>query len=157
MAKGLLEENLWEIIEPLLPSPKQRRYRYPGRKPVEHRVALTGILFVLRTGIPWEYFPKEMGCSGMTCLRRLKAWQRRGVWKQLHEVLLAKLQGANKINWERAVADSSSVRAVGGGKKRARILRIDGSWGANTTCSPMGEESPLSSALPKPTATTLLN
>jgi transposase len=37
--------------------------------------ALTGILFVLKTGIPWKYLPAEMGCrSGMTCWRRLRGW-----------------------------------------------------------------------------------
>ena len=64
MAKPILDDALWELIEPHLPPPKRRRRRYPGRKPVPNRVALKGILFVLRTGIPWEYLPREMGCSG---------------------------------------------------------------------------------------------
>ena len=72
MAKPILDDALWELIEPHLPPPKRRRHRYPGRKPVPNRVALKGILFVLRTSIPWEYLPREMGCSGMTCWRRLR-------------------------------------------------------------------------------------
>ena len=51
MAKSILDDALWEVIEPLLPPPKPRRYRYPGRKPIENRRALTGILFILKTGI----------------------------------------------------------------------------------------------------------
>jgi len=67
MAKPLLSDELWKRIEPLLPPPKPRRFRFPGRKPLDNRKALTGILFVLKTGIPWEYLPLEMGCgSGMT-------------------------------------------------------------------------------------------
>jgi len=75
MAKPILDEELWSIIELLLPSPKPRRFGYPGRKPVGNRQALTGILFVLKTGISWNQLPREMGCgSGMTCLRRLHQW-----------------------------------------------------------------------------------
>lgn len=118
MAKPLLDDELWEVIEPLLPPPKPRRFRFPGRKPVDNRKALTGIIFVLKTGIPWESLPQEMGCgSGMTCWRRLRDWQEAGVWDRLQEVLLAKLQGAGQIDWSRALVDSASVRAVGAGGK----------------------------------------
>lgn len=121
MAKPLLSDELWEIVEPLLPPPKARRYRYPGRKPLPSRKVLTGILFVLKTGIPWEALPKEMGCgSGMSCWRYLSAWHEAGVWQKLHEVLLAKLHGADQINWSRVVADSASVRALLGGLKSGR-------------------------------------
>ena len=75
---------------------------------------------MLRTGIPWEYLPQEMGCgSGVTCWRRLREWQQAGVWQLLHEVLLAKLNEADLIDWSRAVIDSSHVRAFGGGAKTA--------------------------------------
>ena len=53
MPKPILDDALWEVIEPLLPKLKRRRHTHPGRKPITHRQALTGILFVLRTGIPW--------------------------------------------------------------------------------------------------------
>jgi transposase len=133
MAKPLLDDELWNLIEPLIPK-KRRRFRYPGRKPICDRAALTGILFVLRTGIPWEYLPKEMGCgSGMTCWRKLRDWQKAGVWDKMHQVLLNKLRQADQIDFTRAVADSASVRAVFGGRKRARMQRIDGNWGLNIT------------------------
>ena len=118
MAKPLLPQALWERIEPLLPKPKPRRFRYPGRQPIEDRKALTGILFVLKTGIDWEDLPMEMGCGcGMTCWRRLRDWHEAGVWTRLHEVLLAELNGADQIDWSRAAVDSRSLRAVGGGEK----------------------------------------
>lgn len=143
MAKELLSDDLWEIIEPLLPKAKPRRKKYPGRRPMPARAVLRGILFVLRSGIPWEMLPKEMGCgSGMTCWRYLQAWQKAGVWSKIHEVLLGRLREADKIDWSRAVVDSGSVRAVFGGRKRARILRIDGNWGANITSSRMREAFP---------------
>ena len=126
MAKPLLTDEQWEIIEPFIPPLKPRRFRYPGRKPIPNRAALTGILFVLKTGIAWEDLPKEMGCgSGMTCWRRLRDWHAAGVWDTLHRVLLDLLHQADQIDWSRAVIDSASVRAVFGGRKLAPIRRID--------------------------------
>ncbi len=116
MAKPLLDDELWTVVEPLFPAPKPRRFRYPGRKPISNRPALTGILFVLQTGIPWEYLPLELGCgSGMTCWRRLRDWQAAGVWQAIHALLLAKLRGADQLDWSRAVVDGSSLRAMHGG------------------------------------------
>jgi transposase len=118
MSGRILAEELWNRIEPLLPPPKPRRFRFPGRKPLDNRKVLTGILFVLRTGIRWEDLPQELGCgSGMTCWRRLRDWQATGVWQRLHELLLSELQAADRIDWSRAIVDSSSVRALGGGEK----------------------------------------
>ena len=53
MAKPLLDDELWRLIKPLLPAPKLRGSRYPGRKRLDPRTVLTGILFVPKTGIPW--------------------------------------------------------------------------------------------------------
>src|SRR5574337_1554797 len=117
MTKPLVDDKLWEVIEPLIPI-KARRKKNPGRKRLDDRKALTGILFVLKTGIGWKDLPQEMGCgSGMTCWRRLNEWERAGVWQKLHEVLLAKLQGAEQIDWSRSAVDSASVRALKGAKK----------------------------------------
>ncbi len=92
---------------------------------MDDRAALTGILFVLKTGIPWEMLPKEMGCgSGMTCWRRLKEWHVAGVWRRLHRVLLDRLGKADHIDWSRASLDSASVPAPGGAKRPGRIRRI---------------------------------
>jgi transposase len=132
MAKPLVSDELWEVIKPLLPAepPKPKG----GRPRLPDRVALTGILFVLRSGIPWEMLPQEMGCgSGMTCWRRLHEWQAAGVWERLHGLLLDRLQQADQIDWSRAVVDSASVRAVLGGRKRAPIPRIGREKAANTT------------------------
>ena len=93
MAKLIVNDELWELIKSLLPPTKPRRYWHPGRKPIDDRKALTGILFVLKTGIPWEDLPQEMDCgSGMTCWRRLRDWQYAGVWEKLHALLLSKLR-----------------------------------------------------------------
>src|SRR5689334_21156162 len=124
MSKPLVSDELWAIVAPLLPAeppqPKGGRPRH-----VSDRAALTGILFVLKSGIPWEMLPQEMGCgSGMTCWRRLRDWQEAGVWRRLHRLLLQRLQDAGRIDWERASLDSASVPAPGGVKRLARIRRI---------------------------------
>lgn len=125
MAKPILDDELWALIAPLLPPPKPRRAKYPGRKPLDDRALLTGILFVLQSGIPWEMLPQEMGCgSGMSCWRRLRAWQEAGVWQRLHEVLLTRLRAADALDWSRCIVDSSSIRAVGAGQKRDRTPPI---------------------------------
>lgn len=115
MAALLVSDELWARVEPLLP-----KHHSPGveggRPPVDDRAALTGILFVLKSGIPWEMLPQEMHCGcGMTCWRRLRDWQACGVWDRLLAVLLSELRGADKIDWSRSAVDSSSIRAVGGG------------------------------------------
>lgn len=112
MSKPLVDDELWLQVEPLLPpeAPKPKG----GRPRVSDRAALTGIVFILKSGLPWEMLPREMGCgSGMTCWRRLKAWQEAGVWDALHARLLCQLHQAEALDWSRAVVDSSSVRAVG--------------------------------------------
>jgi transposase len=133
MPKPLIEDDLWAVIEPLLPK-RRRRKRNPGRQRLSDRQVLTGILFVLKSGIPWKMLPQEMGCgSGMTCWRRLKAWQRARVWDRLHRVLLSKLREAERIDFARTVADSSSIRAVGAGKKLDRTQPIAVVRAASTT------------------------
>lgn len=123
MGKPIIDDELWKRIEPLLPQPKPRRERYPGRKPIPDRAALNGILYVLRTGLRWRDLPAEMGCgSGVSCWRRLRDWQKAGVWDRLHELLLAELRAAGQIDLSRVILDSSSVRAIGAGQKPGRTL-----------------------------------
>jgi transposase len=132
MAKPLLPDGLWAIIEPLLP--KRAPGPRGGRPRLPDRAALTGILFVLKTGLPWEDLPAEMNCgSGMSCWRRLAAWQADGTWDRIHAVLLERLAGAGRLDWSRLVVDSSSVRAVFGGPRPARTRRTGASAAASTT------------------------
>jgi transposase len=128
----LLPDELWAIIEPVLPaytpSPEG------GRPPITHRQALTGILFVLKTGLPWEDLPAELNCgSGMSCWRRLRDWQADGTWGKIHAALLERLAGAGKLDWSKCAVDSSSVRAVFGGRTPAPTPPTAARAGASTT------------------------
>jgi len=105
MATSLVSDELWEIVAPLLPPHKPRPKG--GRRPIPDRDCLRGIIFVLKSGIPWEMLPQEMGCgSGMTCWRRLRDWTEAGVWKRLHDELLNRLRDADRIDWSRAAMDA---------------------------------------------------
>jgi transposase len=123
MAKALVSDELWALVAPLLPPepPKPKG----GRPRVPDRAALTGIIFVLKTGVPWEMLPPEMGCgSGVTCWRRLRDWQETGVWERLHRALLDRLGEANQIDWSRASLDSASISAKRGATASGRTRRI---------------------------------
>jgi transposase len=133
-APWIVPDELWELVEPLLPR-RERRFRYPGRKRFPDREALQGILFVLHTGIAWQQLPAELGFgSGVTCWRRLDEWQRAGVWERLHLLLLTRLRAAGEIEWSRAVVDSSQIQAKKGAPKRARA-RSTGAARAQSTTS----------------------
>jgi len=124
VAPWIVSDELWELIEPLLPV-KERRFRYPGRKRLPDRQALQGILFVLHTGISWTHLPAELGFgSGVTCWRRLDECQRAGVWERLLALPLARLRAAGEIEWSRAVADASHVQAKRGAPRRGRARLI---------------------------------
>src|SRR6266567_4343215 len=115
--KPLVPDALWERLQPLLPPVPERRFRFPGRKPLDYRKILTGILFVLKTGIAWDDLPAELGCGcGKTCRHYLQVWHQAGVWRQLHALLLAELNGADQIDWQRALIDASFAKAPEGGE-----------------------------------------
>ena len=115
MARPLLPDGLWAEVAPLLPP--ERAKPKGGRPRTSDRAALTGILFVLRSGTPWELLPREMGCgSGMTCWRRLRDWQRAGVWGRLQHALLDRLGRQNGIDYSLASLNSALIAAKKGGR-----------------------------------------
>jgi transposase len=138
MSHALIDDAIWARLEPLIPKRRRKRGHRHGRTPIPDRAILTGILFVLRSGIPWQMLPRQMGCgSGSTCWRRLVDWQRAGVWQRLHETLLAELRRRRRLDQRWTVIDSGSVRAVRGGKKLDRTQPIAARRVRSTISSPM--------------------
>jgi transposase len=132
MAKKRVSEALWEAIAPLLPVPKPSPKG--GRPPVPNRACLEGIILVLKTGMPWQMLPTRLGHgSGSTCWRRFRAWTQLGIWPELHRRLLRVLGRRGRLNLERAVIDSASVRALKGGRTPARTPRIAAKMAVNAT------------------------
>lgn len=131
-APWIVDDRLWDLIEPLLPV---RLPGTPGPPPMDNRKVLQGILFVLVTGIGWEDLPQELGFgSGMTCWRRLRAWQDAGVFEALHQVLLAECHAAGLIDFDRVIADASHVRAKKGARAPDRHRSTAPRPGRSITC-----------------------
>ncbi len=134
MAVELLPDELWNEIEPLLPPPPPASSK-GGRPPVDNRSVLRGIIFVNRTGIPWQMLPREVfGVSGSSCWRRFRDWTKLGIWPQLHQRLLNRLGKAGGVDLERVVVDSQSVRALRGALTPAPTLSIAANPAANAMC-----------------------
>lgn len=119
LSPWLVSDALWQRVLPLLPE-VGRRFRYPGRKRLDDRAALQGILFVLYSGIAWQHLPSVLGFgSGSTCYRRMVEWQKAGVFERLHRLLVEELDQAGQIEWSRTVCDASHVQTKKGGRRRA--------------------------------------
>jgi transposase len=109
MSRHDLTDEQWALIEPLIPHQQPG----PGRKRNDGRRTLNGILFVLKTGCPWEDVPRAYG-SPATCWRRFHAWSRDGTWEQMWRMLLSQLDAAGKLEWAEAFLDGSFVPAKKG-------------------------------------------
>ena len=113
--KELVPDELWHEVAPLIPP--HRKHPKGGHEFCDDRLCLRGIIFVLRSGIPWSMLPSEaFGVSGVTCWRRLRDWTVVGVWPALHAVVLARLEAIGAIDHSIGVIDSASVRACFGGR-----------------------------------------
>src|SRR5436189_6323181 len=120
--KPLVTDALWQRLQPLLPPPPPRRFRFPGRKPLDYRQILTGILFVVKTGIAWDDLPAELGCGcGKTCRHYLQVWHQAGVWLQLHALLgknpLPQRRSSNP--WFESVPEPCEIMTTNAGRSDA--------------------------------------
>ena len=108
---GDLTDAQWEAIKALLP-PRRRR----GRPRADDRKTLNGILYVLRTGCRWEDMPRGYG-SSVTCWRRLRQWEREGVWERIWRTSLSLLNERGKLEWAKAFLDGTFVPAKRGARE----------------------------------------
>jgi transposase len=115
MATAHMPDEFFDIVAHHLP-PEQPVGPQGGRPRVGHRVVIRVLWFVLTAGCRWEEVPAELGCSGHTAHRRLRAWEEAGIWDRLHADLLGLLKRANKLDADTVVIDGVTVRAFGGGE-----------------------------------------
>jgi len=133
MAKALLPDDLRAMIQPLLPA--QRPSQKAGCLRIDDRVVLTGILYILKTGLPWEYLPRVLGRgSGMSCWQHLRAWHQTGVWQRIHDAMLQHLREYDQIQWECAGVDSASVPPPSADSVPTQIPPTAATLDASTTC-----------------------
>jgi len=114
MASAHLPEEFFDTVAHHLP-PEQPIGPKGGRPRVGHRTAIRVIWFVLTTGARWEDVPPELGCSGRTAHRRLRAWEEAGIGDRLHIDLLGQLKRADKLDVDTVIIDGVTVRAFCGG------------------------------------------
>jgi transposase len=112
-----LTDSQWQRIEPLLPKPART-----GRRRVNDREAINGILYVLVTGCSWGYLPHDIGASWQTCYRRPLAYQRRRVWQKVLRELMKEAYRKGKLNLKNAYHDASGVKSKKG-QRRSRVFR----------------------------------
>jgi transposase len=132
----LISDELWALVEPLIPTQKPAVHGRTGRPRTSDRDVLEGIAFVLSTGIGWAKLPRELGFgSGWTCWRRMREWAEAGVFDRLHQAVLDRLGERGQLDWSRASLDSVSVRAKRGVRSPARTPPTAARPAASTTCS----------------------
>ena len=107
-----IPDELWERVRVWIP--QRRRSDKGGRPPVADRVAMSGILYRLRTGCQWDAIPAEFG-SRSTCYRRFVEWTKAGVFKMMHVEMLLFYDDLRGIDWKWSSLDSASVKAPKGG------------------------------------------
>ena len=136
LADDLVSDDLWALVESLLPVPP--RPPYGGRRRIiSDRACLAAIVYMARTPTPWRLLPaRELGCgSSATCWRRLTEWANAGVFEQLHLQVLDRLGEQGQLDWERASVGTMSVRAKPGGTTWAQLPSIVASLEASSTWS----------------------
>ncbi|WP_085949870.1 IS5 family transposase [Frankia casuarinae] len=114
LAGRLVPDELWELVEPLLPR-FEARWQGGGTAPIEDRAVFTAVVYVLTSGCAWRHLPSEFGVSVPTAHRRFQAWTRAGVWPRPHRKILDLHGVAGRVDWSSAIVDAASLRAKKGG------------------------------------------
>lgn len=114
MADACMPERFYELAIPMLPA-EMKPSSVGERPPIRHRIVLKVIWFVLVTGCRWKDVPQELGCCGELARTWLQAWERSGIWNQLHQLLLTMLNREKQLHLETAIIDTTHVRAIGDG------------------------------------------
>jgi transposase len=116
-----IPDELWDRVKVWIP--KRRRSPEGGRPPIPDRVAMSGILYRLRTGCQWDAIPAEFG-SRSTCYRRFVEWTKAGVFKMMYVEMLLYYDEHRGIDWTWCSLDSASVKAPKGGTSPVQIPPI---------------------------------
>jgi len=154
MRRHELTDEQWALIEPLLPKNGHR-----GEPWKDHRMILNGILWRVRTGVPWRDLPERYG-PWQTVWDRFNRWRKEGTWDRIAHALQIRLDQEGMVDWDLWCVDGTNVRATqaaaGGGKRGDLQNPPTTHWGAraadggaNSTWLLTVEEFPWRSTLPQ--------
>lgn len=110
MHRGDLTDAQWERLQPLLPAQRHGKGTKGGRPSLDHRQIITGILWILRTGAPWEDLPARYG-KRSTVSTRYYRWQEQGIWNRSSDALKAHADAAGELDWDLHHVDATVIRA----------------------------------------------
>jgi transposase len=106
----LVSDELWAIVEPLIPGFTPRR-QGGGTAPVDDRAVFTAIVYVVTSGSAWRQLPSCFGVDFRTAHRRFTTWTRAWLWREISRAMLDELSGHPEIDWWRAIVDAATARA----------------------------------------------
>jgi transposase len=113
LTERLVPEELWVLVEPLIPVFRTRP-QGGGTAPLPARAVFTAIIYVLTSGCSWRDLPPSFGVPFQTAHRRFGQWTKAGLWRRLHHAVLDELGSHGLIDWSRVIIDAASVRAKRG-------------------------------------------
>ena len=116
--KSELTDEQWAKIAPLIPEPEPSPNGGPW--PIANRPCFEGILWVLRSGARWKDLPKGRFPSASTCWRRLRDWERLGIWLKVWRAFLAELDEQGRLKWNETFADGTFSPAKKGAHVSAK-------------------------------------
>ena len=117
-----LTDVQWDLIRPLVDFGQRRRADNRGRPWREARQVLNGMLYVLRTGVPWHDLPERYG-PYQTCHRRFQQWQRSGVLEGILWAFCEDLLAGGQLGLDETFIDASFMAAKKGGLRWLRAPR----------------------------------
>ena len=134
MNRGDLTDAHWDRLQPLLPPQRHAKGTKGGCPSINHRQIINGILWILRTGAPWEDLPARYG-KRSTVSTRYYRWIEQGIWDRIYDEVKAQADARGVLDWEVHHVDATVVRPhqhAAGAKRGTRKPRH---WGARKEAS----------------------
>ncbi len=128
MNRGDLTDAQWERLQPLLPPQKHGKGTKGGRPSINHRQIINGILWILRTGAPWEALPGRYGKRSTVSTRSYR-WIEQGIWDRSYDAVKAQADASGEVDWEVHHVAATVIRAhqhAAGAKKATHKARRSG-------------------------------
>jgi putative transposase len=125
-------DDLWdEVIVPVLEALDPPAAT--GRKRIDQRQALNGIIYQLRSGCQWNHLPRDFG-SDRSIHRTFQRWIDKGVLAEIWAVLVGHCEGLGDVEYAWQSVDGFMGKARLGGIKSAPTPRIVRKTARNAVC-----------------------